>query len=91
MVGVAVIGCGYWGPNVARNFSALEGCELRAICDLDPQRLAVQQGLYPACRITSDTNEIFGADDIDAVAVCTPVHTHHVLAAAALEAGKHVQ
>jgi len=90
MTGVAVIGCGYWGPNVVRNFSALEGCELRAVCDLDQARLEPLAGLYPSVRRTTDVREILDAPDIDAVAICTPVHTHFPLASAALEADKHV-
>jgi predicted dehydrogenase len=90
MVGIAVVGCGYWGPNVIRNFSALEGCELRAICDRDAERLEPLSRLYPSCRTSRDFQEILAADDVDAVAICTPVHTHHPLTIAALEAGKHV-
>lgn len=90
MIGIAVIGCGYWGPNVARNVATLDGCELRAVCDLDPRALTKIRRLYPACRTTTDAREIFASPEVDAVAICTPVHSHFELASAALEAGLHV-
>lgn len=90
LVGVAVVGCGYWGPNVIRNLSALEGFDLRAICDRDPERLAPLARRYPQCRVETDFDALLAADDIAAIAICTPVRTHHPLAIAALEAGKHV-
>ncbi len=90
MLGVAVVGCGYWGPNVVRNFHALGNCEVRAVCDLDAERLAKITRLYPAIRAVRDVREVLDASDVDAVAICTPVHSHHPLASAALEAGKHV-
>jgi predicted dehydrogenase len=90
MIGVAVVGCGYWGPNLARNFSALPGSEVRAICDLDPSRVERLRHFYPAVRGTTEFQDLLEASDVDALAICTPVQTHHPLAAAALEAGKHV-
>ncbi len=90
MVGVGVIGYGYWGPNVARNLASLDGCDLRVICDADPLALDKITRLYPGCRTTTDCDEVFAAPDVDAVAICTPVHTHFPLARAALEAGLHV-
>ena len=90
MVGVGVIGYGYWGPNVARNLASLDGCDLRVICDADPLALDKISRLYPRCRTTTDCDEVFAAPDVDAVAICTPVHTHFPLAMAALEAGLHV-
>lgn len=90
MIGIGVVGCGYWGPNVLRNFSVQEDAEVRAICDLDPERLAKQGRLYPAPRATSDYSVLLDDDEIQAIAICTPVQTHYPLARAALEAGKHV-
>ncbi len=90
MLGVAVIGCGYWGPKLARNFSTLPGVALRAVCDKDPARLADLNRLYPALRAETEAAAVFGSPDIDAVAICTPVHTHAELARNALEAGLHV-
>ncbi len=54
MIGVGIVGCGYWGPNVLRNFSLLPDAEVRAICDLDPERLAPLERLYPAVRAVTD-------------------------------------
>ena len=90
MIGIGVIGCGYWGPNILRNFSALESCSVRAICDLDPQRLEKLGRLYPALRTETDYQKLLANPEIEAVSICTPVHTHYALAMAALEAGRHV-
>ena len=90
MIGVGIVGCGYWGPNLARNFGALEACELRALCDLDPERVARLQRRYPGARATRDFGELLRDPGVDAVAICTPVHTHFPLASEALRAGKHV-
>lgn len=87
---VAVVGCGYWGPNVVRNFVSLEGAQVTAVCDLDPARLSALGRLYPAIRTTRDFRSLLDAADVDAIAVCTPVASHRELAGAALEAGKHV-
>ncbi len=90
MLGIGVIGCGYWGPNVIRNFASIEECELRAVCDLDPERLGSVHRRYPAARATADAQALIADTAVDAVAICTPIHTHFLLAHAALEAGKHV-
>lgn len=85
-----MIGLGYWGPNLVRNLSASPKTELVAICDRDDARLRTIGAQYPASRLVTDTAEVFGADDIDAVCIATPVATHYPLVKAALEAGKHV-
>lgn len=90
MIGIGVIGCGYWGPNVIRNFAVLEDAEMRSIFDLDPRRMEPQLRRYPALRPAGDVAEILDDPGIDAVAICTPVASHYELARAALEAGKHV-
>jgi len=90
VTGIAVVGCGYWGPNLVRNFAALPECELRWLCDLDPARLTALQRRYPGARSTTDVEALLRQPDVDAVAICTPLHTHHALASAALTAGKHV-
>ncbi len=90
MIGIGVVGCGYWGPNLVRNFSALPGSEVRAVCDRDPARRAEVGRHLSAVRRESDFRALLDATDIDAVAICTPVDTHYPLAKAALEAGKHV-
>ncbi|MEN8183843.1 MAG: Gfo/Idh/MocA family oxidoreductase [Myxococcota bacterium] len=87
---VAVIGCGYWGPNLIRNFSSLESAEVRWVCDLDPGVLAGLKARYPAVRTSTDPREAIDDPEVDAVAICTPVATHAGLALQALQGGKHI-
>jgi predicted dehydrogenase len=89
-VNVAVIGLGYWGPNLVRNLYELPGVELVAVCDLRPEALEATGRRYPTVTPTADVDEIFSDPRIDAVAIATPVSTHHPLASRALHAGKHV-
>ncbi|MHB1063936.1 MAG: Gfo/Idh/MocA family protein [Georgenia sp.] len=86
----AVIGAGYWGPNLARNFRNHPDWDLVAVCDLDTDRARRVVGARSTVEVMSDTAELLARDDIDAVAVATPAHTHAPIALAALEAGKHV-
>ncbi len=90
MVRVGVIGYGYWGPNVARNFQALKETQVVMVCDADPRRLRLAAEALPQARMVSDPGEVFRAGDIDVVAVITPVFTHYDLARQALESGRHV-
>jgi len=90
MIRVGVIGYGYWGPRIARNFSGGNGCQLAAICDKSPDSLRRAKQAFPGVNVTSDLKEVIGSTEIDAVAVITPVWTHFELAKAALENGKHV-
>jgi predicted dehydrogenase len=90
MIRVGVIGYGYWGPRIARNFNGLNGCELSAICDKSPDSLRRAKQAFPGANVTSDLKEVIGSPQIDAVAVITPVWTHFELTKAALENGKHV-
>jgi predicted dehydrogenase len=87
---VGVIGCGYWGPNLIRNFSNLKEADVRICSDLDEGRLKHMKLLYPSITTTTDYGEIIRDESIDAVVIATPVSTHYKLAAEALEAGKHV-
>lgn len=87
-VKVAVIGCGNWGKNLARNFYSLEF--LACICDLDAEILAKIKKQYPKVQTTSRVEDIFENPAINAVVISTPTHTHYRLAKAALQAGKHV-
>jgi predicted dehydrogenase len=87
---VGVIGCGYWGPNLLRNFAENETAELRWICDTDERRLSAMGRRYPAARTTTDYQKLIADQELDAVAVVTPVATHYQIAKAALLAGKHV-
>lgn len=85
-----VIGYGYWGPNIVRNLTMLEGSSVRMIAELSPAARKRAQATYPSITVTSDVNELLTSPEIDAVAVITPVWTHYELAKAALENGKHV-
>lgn len=89
-VRVAVVGCGYWGPNLIRNFYENDQTELAAVCDLDPKRLAKIGKRYPNTLLTTSFQDLLDSPDIDAIAIATPVHTHYPLARQALQAGKHV-
>jgi len=90
MIGLAVIGYGYWGPNVVRNFSMVDDARLVAICDQRDERLATAAKLYPAVRLHRDIDDLLADPEVDAVAIATPVHTHFDLGMRALRAGKHV-
>jgi predicted dehydrogenase len=90
MTTVGVIGCGYWGPNLLRNFSENESAELRWMCDLDPKRLEVMGRRYPSAETTRECEQLLADPRLDAVVISTPVGTHYRYARAALEAGKHV-
>lgn len=90
MLTAGVIGLGYWGPNLARNFAASQRTELRWLCDLDQSRLSALGSSYPHARTSSDSEELLSDADLDAVAIATPVSTHYEVAKRALLAGKHV-
>jgi predicted dehydrogenase len=90
VIRVGVIGYGYWGPNVVRNFHGQERSQVVAVCDKSEKSMQRIRQAYPDMRITGDSTELLTATDIDAVAVVTPVWTHFELAKAALENGKHV-
>jgi len=87
---VGVIGCGYWGPNLLRNFAENETAELRWMCDLDAKRLTAMGRRYPGTQTTTDYKSLMADPELDAVAIATPVWTHFDFAKDALEAGKHV-
>lgn len=89
MLKVGVIGCGYWGPKLARNFHELPESELAWASDLRQERLDHLKGLYPQVRTTEDYRDLL-ASDVEAIVIATPVSTHHRLALEALRAGKHV-
>jgi predicted dehydrogenase len=89
-VAVAVVGLGYWGPNLVRNLHEVPEGDVVAVCDARPEALAAVGRRYPAVRRTTDFAEILADETIEAVAIATPVSTHSPLARAALEAGKHV-
>lgn len=90
MLGLGIIGLGYWGPNLARNTMSSGVTQLTALCDRDPERLELIGSHYPTARQYIDPLQLLTAPDVDAVVVATPVASHFELAKAALEHGKHV-
>ena len=90
MIGIGVIGYGYWGPNLVRNFNEAQSSKVVAVCDLSSQRLAQVHRRYPAVKTTTDYRDLLSDPAIDAIAVATPVSTHFELAIQVLRAGKHV-
>jgi predicted dehydrogenase len=87
---VGVIGLGYWGPNLVRNFFEHPGCELRWACDARAARLQTVKQRYPTVKTATDVAELLADTSLDAIAIATPVATHFELASRALAAGKHV-
>ncbi|MBV8275246.1 MAG: Gfo/Idh/MocA family oxidoreductase [Verrucomicrobia bacterium] len=88
-IAVGVVGCGYWGPNLVRNFSALPNCRMRAMCDTSEARLKHMKSVYPEVEGITDFERFLRDMDVDAVVVATPVKYHYLLAKASLLAGKH--
>ena len=87
---VAVVGAGYWGPNLARNFKSGPDWELAAIVDMDRVRAARLAAAHGDVAVCGSVEELLDTIDVDAVAIATPAHTHHGIALTALRAGKHV-
>src|SRR5512136_2913857 len=87
---IAVIGCGYWGPNLVRNLIQSNKIEQVICCDLDQKRLDRMKGLYPSTETLKDFKELLDRPDLDAVVIATPVKTHHPIAKEFLSHGKHV-
>jgi predicted dehydrogenase len=87
---IGVVGCGYWGPNLIRNFTQISESEVVACADLKKKRLAHMKGLYPHLETRSDYHDLLGVDDIEAIVIATPPRTHFSIALDALKAGKHV-
>jgi predicted dehydrogenase len=90
MIKVAVIGCGYWGPNLIRNFIQIPESKVKYCCDLDEEKLKRIKSLYPEPKVTKNYQEVLNDPTVEAVAIATPVYTHFELAKQMLEAGKHV-
>jgi predicted dehydrogenase len=87
---VAVVGCGYWGQNLIRNFAELSQADLAMVCDFDLPAMARISRRYPGVQLTAEFQEALANPRIDAVVIATPVSTHYPLARKALQAGKHV-
>lgn len=90
MIRVGVVGYGYWGPNLVRNFAEAADSQVVAVSDLRPQRLLLAGKRYPAIKTTTSAEELIADPGVDVVAICTPVSSHFELAMRALECGKHV-
>src|SRR6266542_2341499 len=90
LVCIGIVGYGYWGPNLVRNFAELDEARVIAVCDLNRKRLAIVGKKYPGVEQLSDFATMLQTPGLDAVCVATPVHSHFKLAKAALQAGKHV-
>ncbi len=90
MIRIGVIGYGYWGPNIARNFHTVNDARVTVICDKRSESLTRAKQAFPDVEVTSDICRVVSSPDVDAVAVVTPVWTHFELAEAALQNGKHV-
>lgn len=90
MINVGIIGYGYWGPNVVRNFVSLDDSRVIAVCDKDLSAQRRVKKAFPEIAVASDSSELFTSTQIDAIAIVTPVWTHYELARAALLNGKHV-
>src|SRR3974377_2065585 len=88
-VGLAVVGYGYWGPNLVRNFANTDGARVVAVSDLEAEKLALVRRRHPDVAVTTDFRDLLRHSRIDAIAIATPVHTHYELALASLGAGKH--
>jgi len=89
VIKVGVIGCGYWGPNLIRNFSSLPGCKVKSICDIDCERLSSMKRLYPGVESSTDADHVINDPEIDAIAIATPVYLHFEMGKKSLMMGKH--
>lgn len=90
MIKIGVIGYGYWGPNLVRNFAETQGLTVASVADLNPKKLEIVQKRYPNIKTTTRFEELINDTSIDAIAVATPVSTHFELGMAALKGGKHL-
>ncbi len=88
-VGLAVVGCGYWGPNLIRNFRSLSNCQLKGMCDVREDRLKHLSTIYPDVATLTEFKKVLEIPGLNAVAIATPVRYHFALAKACLLAGKH--
>lgn len=88
-INVGVVGCGYWGPNLLRNFRSLQDCHAKVICDLDIKRLNHMKSLHPDIELCTRFEDLVARKDIDALVIATAGHTHYSMAKQSLTAGKH--
>ncbi len=90
MIGIGVVGYGYWGPQIVRNFHQIPGARVPLVCDMRMDSLARAKQAFPGVNVTTEVNEVLRSPAVDAVAIVTPVWTHFELAKAALAQGKHI-
>ncbi|HLH57174.1 MAG TPA: Gfo/Idh/MocA family oxidoreductase [Verrucomicrobiae bacterium] len=90
LLNVGVVGCGYWGPNLVRNFRQSPECHLKVLCDASESRLGHMRRLYPDLVTTQKFDDLLNDSELDAVVIATPVRFHYTMAKAALSVGKHV-
>jgi len=86
---IAQIGCGYWGPNVLRNFSAQQGCRVKFVAEINPERQAYVRSNFPRSEVVEDLNTVLKDPEVDAVVIATPASSHYALTKQVLESGKH--
>lgn len=89
MFTIGVVGCGYWGPNLIRNFRSLPQCRVKTVCDSEKKRLAHMKSLYPELETTLDFDHLLGDAELDAIVIAAPVRFHFQMAKQSLGAGKH--
>ena len=89
-INIAVVGLGYWGPNIVRNFYSVENARVVSVCDKESKALRRTERYYPGIKTTTDYDDIVSSSEVDAIAIVTPVSTHYELAIKALKNGKHV-
>ena len=87
---LAIVGYGYWGPNLLRNFSMVKDCKVHSLCDLSVYNLQKAKEIYPTLQLFSNVDEVIQNVDIDAIVIATPIFSHYSIAKKALLAGKHV-
>lgn len=87
---IGLIGYGYWGPNLLRNYAEVPGARVKWVCDFDERRQRLAKSRYPSVSVTRDTDDVLSDPEVDAILVATPISTHHSLAMQALRRGKHV-
>ena len=90
MINIGILGYGYWGPNLVRNFAETSGTAVAGVADLDSKKLELVQRRYPGVKTTTHFQDLLQDPTIDAIAVATPVSTHFELGMATLRAGKHL-
>src|SRR6185437_3656312 len=86
---VGVVGCGYWGPNLIRNFRSLQDCTLKVMCDLNEERLTHLKMLYPEVKGETNFDNLVNNSALDAIVIATTLKSHYAMAKASLLAGKH--